>query len=268
MGQMITVTGMVLAAYPYGDYDKRITLLTKERGKITAFARGARKQNSPLLAVCNSFVTGDFTVYEGRSSYNLMQAKARNYFHELSADFAGACYGFYFCELADYYTREASDELPMLKLLYQTLRAMESGRFDRGLIRDVYELKTLAINGEYPNVFSCLRCGRKEELDFFNMKLRGCVCRDCAGEPGDEPLDASVLYAMQFIISTPVEKLYTFVLAPQTLRKGENTLCVLCNDIGMEGGILGNPVLRPASPFTLYTDEPIANDDPYRYFHW
>ena len=60
----------------------------------------------------------------------------------------------------------------------------------------------------------------------------------------------------------------TYVLAPQTLRKGENTLCVLCNDIGMEGGILGNPVLRPASPFTLYTDEPIANDDPYRYFHW
>ena len=138
MGQMITVTGMVLAAYPYGDYDKRITLLTKERGKITAFARGARKQNSPLLAVCNSFVTGDFTVYEGRSSYNLMQAKARNYFHELSADFAGACYGFYFCELADYYTREASDELPMLKLLYQTLRALLRPSIPDELIRYIY----------------------------------------------------------------------------------------------------------------------------------
>ena len=104
---------------PVGEYDRHISLLTKERGRISAFARGARKPGSRLTAATNPFVFGDFRLYEGRNSYTLTEADVRNYFEGLRTDYIGACYGMYFAEVAEYYTRENNDEKEMLKLLYQ-----------------------------------------------------------------------------------------------------------------------------------------------------
>ncbi len=190
MSQKITVTGLVLSATPIGEYDKRVVLLTKERGKISAFARAARKPNNALLGVTNPFCFGEFLLYEGRTSYNILQAEISNYFMELSADLEGAYYGFYFLELADYYTREFNDETQMLKLLYQTLRALASGKIDRKLVRYIYEMKTLVVNGEYPDV---------TELKEFILP--------------------ATLYTLQYIVATPIEKLYTFAVSEEVLKE-------------------------------------------------
>lgn len=115
----ITVTGMVLAQTSIGEYDRRVVILSKERGKIAAFARGARRPNSALVGVTSPFSFGQFTVYEGRTSYTLVSASISNYFEELRTDVEGAYYGFYFMDLANYYAREANDETLLLKLLYQ-----------------------------------------------------------------------------------------------------------------------------------------------------
>lgn len=189
MQEQVSVTGMILKAEPAGEYDRRVVILTRERGKLAAFARSARKQGSRLLASTNPFCFGTFTLYEGRTSYSVMEASISNYFEQLRTDYELACYGMYFLEVMDYYTRENNDEKEMLKLLYQTLRALLHKGLSNELVQYIFEIKALSLNGEYP------------------------------GPPAEEPFLDSTLYALSFIVNTGVEKLYTFTVTEQVLAE-------------------------------------------------
>lgn len=219
MKELVPLTGMVLSAMPVGDYDKRMIVLTKERGKITVFARGARRQGSGYLAACDPFVFGTFEVFEGKSAYSLGKANVRNYFRELSQDLSGALYGFYFLEMAAYYTQENMDAADFLNLLYLTLRAVLNTSLDNRLVRRVYELRVLVLQGEYPGVFSCMKCGGKERLDYFSFERHGVLCPNCLKGERAVPLDASTRYALQYIISAPLEQLYTFALSEEVFAR-------------------------------------------------
>ena len=220
MNQSITVTGMVLSATPIGENDKRVVILTKEKGKISAFAKGARRQNSPLMGVTNPFAFGEFELYEGRTSYNIMQANISNYFMELSTDFEGAYYGFYFMEIADYFTKEYNDEREVLKLLYQSLRALASGKINRELVRYIYELKTLVINGEAPEVYRCANCGVSDRSVVFSSQNHGLICSECEGiAPDGIHVGGATLYTLQYIVSSTIEKLYTFTVSDEVLKE-------------------------------------------------
>ena len=61
------------------------------------------------MAVSRPFVFGQFRLFEGREAYSLQGAEISNYFTELSQDVESACYGSYFLEFADYYSRENMD---------------------------------------------------------------------------------------------------------------------------------------------------------------
>ena len=147
--ELISATGMVLSASPVGDYDKRLVILTKERGKITCFARGAKRASSQLRAPSRPFVFGVFTMSEGRDAYNLYGAEVENYFEELSKDMECACYASYFAEFAGYYGRENVDESENIRLLYQSYRALLKPGIPNKLVRRIFELRLMTIEGEY-----------------------------------------------------------------------------------------------------------------------
>ena len=187
MQELVNVTAIVLSSSPIGEYDRRVVLLTKERGKITAFAKGARRQTSKLMAATNLFAFGEFKLYPGRNSYTMTDAQIQNYFEELRTDFEGAYYGMFFLEVCDYYTRENNDEKEELKLLYQSLKALSVKSLNRKLVQCIFEMKAMVINGEFP------------------------------GMPADGVWQESTEYAISYIMSSSIEKLYTFTVSEEVL---------------------------------------------------
>ena len=183
---------MVISSMPIGEYDRRLEILTDSMGRISAFARGARKPSSPLVSISRVFACGEFELYEGRSSYSVNSAKISNYFEELTKDVEKTYYGFYFLELASYFTREGLDATETLKLIYQSLRALNVESLSLPLVRAIYEIKTLEINGLCP------------DLELIRERYE---------------LGQSALYAIDFVKRTPIEKLYTFKLTPEVERE-------------------------------------------------
>ena len=186
MREQVSVTGMVLKASPVGEYDRRLVILTCERGKITAFARGARRPGNSLMACSGPFVFGKFTLYEGKEAYTLAGAEVTNYFREIAADMEATCYGSYFLEFADYYGRENVEAVDILKLLYQSLRALLKESIPNRLVKPVFELKLMQLNGEYREQ----PIGRVSE---------------------------ATMYTWEFILYSTIEKLYTFNVTEEVL---------------------------------------------------
>lgn len=182
------VTAMVIGAVPMGEYDRRLVLLTRECGRIAVFARGARKATSPLIAAADLFAFGSFRVYVGRDSYTLTEASIQNYFAYFRTHAEAAFLAQYFCEVLEYCTRENNDEARLLLLLYQTLRALESERFPAALVRAVFELKTVALEGE----------------------LR---------DPAPNSLSPAAMAALRHIETQPIAGLYTFTLEQEALKE-------------------------------------------------
>ncbi|MDO5702859.1 MAG: DNA repair protein RecO [Lachnospiraceae bacterium] len=188
MRETVEVTGVVLGAQPVGDYDRRLVILTRERGKITAFARGARRPKSQLIAVTSPFVFARFSLFEGRDAYTLSTAEAAEFFLELTRKMPGVLYGYYFLELASYYGREGIEASEMVSLIYMSLKAILREKMSPDLVRRIYELRMMTVNGDYAPPEE----GREERY-----------------------LTAGAAAALRYTAWCPIEKLFSFALSTE-----------------------------------------------------
>lgn len=218
MRDEIILNGIVLTSALIGEYDRRLVILTKERGKITAFARGVRKSTSQMISKSQVFVMGAFTLYEGRDAYTLINADVKEYFHELTFDMDKYCYGSYFCEMMAYFTREGENATDYLNLLFVSLNALKKSLVPVKLIRCVYELKIMDVFGQGLQSYACPICGNDKLTNIFDPFSGGILCENCRDKAKKKMvISDGARYVLQYINASPFGKLYNFNVSDSVL---------------------------------------------------
>ena len=192
MADEIEVSGVVVSCMPIGEYDKRVVIITAELGRIHAFARGARRTNSKLLAGTDPLTFGTFKLISGKNAYTLVEVKIVNYFDELKKDIDRVYYGFYFLELASYFSRENIGEKALVNLIYMAFKALEAkvDKLTPEFIKAIFEWKIFQIEGIMPGI---------DEGIFLGKKLK-----------------PSTTYAIKMIAVTDITKLFSFDLEAES----------------------------------------------------
>lgn len=200
--------GIVLAERNVGDYDKLLTLLLKNHGKIIVSAKGARSKKSKISASSCVLTYSDFTIYDTKGRYTIRAAQTKEAFFGLSGEVAKLALGMYFSDTASAMTDEGCECEDILRLLLNSLFALQSLDKPILLIKAAYELKLMELSGYMPDLSCCSVCGGHEGLSLSYQS--GCLlCGKCGGE---HPLSEGVLRAMRFVLDADLKRIFSFSL--------------------------------------------------------
>lgn len=168
---------IVLRTHKLGEADRIITLLTRDRGKVRAVAKGVRRTKSRFGARLEPFSRVDLLVHEGRSLDVVTQAESLDAFgQDLTIDYGRWTAGQTMLETADRLTHEAAAAEAQYLLLVGGLRALTAGEHDHSLVLDAYLLRAMSMAGYSPVLDECVVCQAPGAQPFFHVASGGAVC--------------------------------------------------------------------------------------------
>jgi DNA repair protein RecO (recombination protein O) len=181
------VEAVVLRHADWGEADRILTLYTRERGKVRAIAKGARRIRSRKAGHLEPFTHVTLQLAKGRDLLIVTQADTLDAHLALGANLVKTGCAAYVVELLDRFTYEDESESPVIfRLLTEGLSRIAS-ELDPWLALRYYEVHLLDQLGFRPHLFECANCGEKiQPVDqFFSPVAGGVLCPKCgAGLPG------------------------------------------------------------------------------------
>lgn len=193
-----TLESIVLRRRDAGESDRRLTVLTVERGKIDVLAKGARKAASRLAGISDPLCVGRLSVVQGKQTLFITQAQPMLSFRGLREDYEKLSFGL---ALAELYAAVLPIDEPFPEaydLLVFSLRHLEV--HPKPLAALLWaQVQLLSISGFLPQFGSCVVTNAPiaEADPFLSPRAGGYVTDSAAGPFMDRFRSrAEVLYGL------------------------------------------------------------------------
>jgi DNA repair protein RecO (recombination protein O) len=199
----VRTPALVIRSVDVFETSRVLTLFTRELGKVSALAKGARRLKSPfgsgldLLSVCDIVL-----LHKASESLDLLtEAVLLERFESLRRDLAALYGGFYVAELLHELTDHHDPHPRLHDAAVVTLRHLGEPRLrGRRLLR--FELACLRELGLMPALESCVHCGSPVEgrgdAIAFGLATGGVLCVSCRpGQPHVATLSGRTLDAIR-----------------------------------------------------------------------
>jgi len=238
---METVSGVILRETPIGDYDKIMTVLTCEHGKISVFARGAKRLKSPLFTPTQLFSYAEMTLYKSANTYYIRSGDLIESFYHIRDTLAGAALAGYLADIAADIALEEQKEETLMRLLLNCFHAIAKKIKPMDQIKAVFELRAVSEAGFRPDLVACAGCGKSDHKTYY-FDVSGGVFRcetcfqaakasSCAVSARQSEADAiyhtgqiisllspSVFAAMRYAVYAKLERIFAFELKDDARR--------------------------------------------------
>ena len=214
----LSTDAVVIREKKLAEHDRLLTLLTRDKGVITAYARGAGKLRGSLLASTEFLCYSHFQLFQNRDRTSVDRAESEAVFFGVRQDLEKLSLATYFCQLCCELVPELDCDEGYLRLLLNSLFQLERDKMPSRLLKPLFELRCLSMSGYMPDLVACCHCGNPPEGGvLFSPQLGVICCPGCRTQdiPDPIPLSPGVFQAMRHIIYSDFDRLFRFRLSDQ-----------------------------------------------------
>lgn len=173
------VEGIVIRTTDYGETNKIVTIFSRELGKVSAMARGAKKPKSRLSSISQLLTHGHFLIQIGSGLGTLQQGEIISSMREIREDIFLTAYASFIVELTDKAIEDKKHNPYLFEMLYQTLHYMSEGK-DSEILALIYQTKMLPVLGLHPYFDTCAICHQEADFVAFSVREGGFLCKQHA----------------------------------------------------------------------------------------